>query len=147
MSSAGACASTSGTTGGQAVFGLVGGNDALPQKTTMALITDGASNTLLMSEVIVALHDTDFNTHGDIFNDDVEAAGAMFMTDYTPNSGTDTMYCNVNNDPKAPCTNGTPGTASARSRHLGGVNVLFCDGSVHFIADSIDSTSWQASAP
>jgi prepilin-type N-terminal cleavage/methylation domain-containing protein/prepilin-type processing-associated H-X9-DG protein len=136
--------STIGTSGGMAVFGLVNGNDAVPQKTTMALITDGASNTLMMSEVIVALFDTDFNTHGDIFNDDAEAAGAMFMTDYTPNSGTDTMYCNVSNDPKAPCVNGTPGIASARSRHLGGVNALFCDGSVHFIANSIDSSSWQA---
>ena len=100
----------------------------------------------MMAEIIVALNNTDFITHGDIFNDDVEAAGAMFMTDYTPNSGTDTMYCTPNggNDPKAPCTNGTPGIASARSRHTGGVNVLLCDGTVHFIANSIDVNSWQA---
>jgi prepilin-type N-terminal cleavage/methylation domain-containing protein/prepilin-type processing-associated H-X9-DG protein len=136
--------STTGINGGLAVFGLVGGNDANPQKTTMAQITDGTSSTLMMAEVIVALHDTDFNTHGDIFNDDAEAAGAMFMTDYTPNSGIDTMYCTVNNDPMAPCSNGTPGIASARSRHRGGVNALFCDGSVHFITNAIDTASWQA---
>ena len=33
--------------------------------------------------------------------------------------------------------------ASPRSRHPGGVNTVFCDGSVHFIQDSIDITTWR----
>jgi prepilin-type processing-associated H-X9-DG protein len=33
------------------------------------------------------------------------------------------------------------GLATARSRHRGGVNVLFCDGRVQFIEDSIDSST------
>jgi len=33
---------------------------------------------------------------------------------------------------------------AARSRHPGGVNVAFCDGSVRFISDSIDLETWRA---
>ena len=36
---------------------------------------------------------------------------------------------------------GIDGTATARSRHRGGVNVLFCDGRVQFIDDTIESST------
>jgi prepilin-type processing-associated H-X9-DG protein len=43
---------------------------------------------------------------------------------------------------------GAPGSVTdaitATSNHPGGVNVLFCDGSVHFIKDSIDVQTWWA---
>jgi prepilin-type processing-associated H-X9-DG protein len=45
------------------------------------------------------------------------------------------------------CGNGYLFTAAhmaARSYHTGGVNVAFVDGSVHFIADSINLTAWRA---
>ncbi len=38
------------------------------------------------------------------------------------------------------------GLKTARSRHVNGVNVLFCDGSVHFITNSVSMTTWQALA-
>ena len=71
----------------------------------------------------------------------------MFMTLSTPNTGTDVMYCRapMTQDPKAPCVEGNPGSASARSRHGGGgVMALFCDGSVHWVANSISLANWQA---
>jgi prepilin-type processing-associated H-X9-DG protein len=44
------------------------------------------------------------------------------------------------------CSTGPEGTGaySARSLHPGGVNVLFADGSVRFIGDSIDLVVWRA---
>jgi prepilin-type N-terminal cleavage/methylation domain-containing protein/prepilin-type processing-associated H-X9-DG protein len=49
------------------------------------------------------------------------------------------------------CGNNDPGTAvqftmahmAARSYHTNGVNVAFCDGSIHFILNTIDFTLWQ----
>jgi prepilin-type N-terminal cleavage/methylation domain-containing protein/prepilin-type processing-associated H-X9-DG protein len=37
-----------------------------------------------------------------------------------------------------------PGWRAARSRHPGGVNVLFADGSVHFISDAVALPTWRA---
>jgi len=132
--------------GGKAPFGYMNANPATPQITRITEIKDGTSNTLLMAEVVVALNNGDFITHGDIFNDDIEAAGTMFMTNFTPNTGTDVMYCRnpMTPDPRAPCTESSPGTASARSRHTGGVNVCMCDGSVRFVSDGVTLQTWQA---
>jgi prepilin-type N-terminal cleavage/methylation domain-containing protein/prepilin-type processing-associated H-X9-DG protein len=57
---------------------------------------------------------------------------------YTPNSKN--FDC-INNDAT---TITAFGWRAARSNHSGGVNVLFGDGSVHFIADSIDLTTWRS---
>jgi len=46
------------------------------------------------------------------------------------------------------CMNQTQqkGLFTARSNHLGGVNQLFCDGSVRYIVDAVDLIVWQAAA-
>jgi prepilin-type N-terminal cleavage/methylation domain-containing protein/prepilin-type processing-associated H-X9-DG protein len=55
------------------------------------------------------------------------------------------FYCHQKppNSPLIDCSDLNCYTGAARSYHSGGVNVCFCDGSVHFIADSIDMTTWQ----
>jgi prepilin-type processing-associated H-X9-DG protein/prepilin-type N-terminal cleavage/methylation domain-containing protein len=132
---------------GVAPFGYVDGvNSGNPRKTRITDITDGTSNTMLMSEVIMAANDTDYDIRGDMMNDDRPCT--MFMTINTPNSGTDVSpYCNGTTYPwNPPCTNAGSGYAqkAARSRHQGGVNTLFADGHVQFVQNSISLATWRA---
>jgi prepilin-type processing-associated H-X9-DG protein len=41
-------------------------------------------------------------------------------------------------------TNPTFGPITSRSYHIGGVNVTYMDGSVHFVANLVDLATWQA---
>ena len=129
---------------GVAPFGYAN-NASSPSRTVkFADITDGTSNTLLMSEVIMAANDTDFDIRGDFLNDDRPCS--QFMTINTPNSGTDvTPYC-LNNGINPPCT--TTGSANshkaARSKHSGGVNTLMGDGSIRFVSNTIVLSTWRA---
>lgn len=43
-------------------------------------------------------------------------------------------------------TSGNKGLTAARSGHSGGVNLLLCDGSVRFVRDGIDQSTWRALA-
>jgi len=132
---------------GTAPFGYTDNvSSTLPRKTKLTDITDGTSNTLLMSEIIMARNDADFDIRGDFLNDDRPCT--QFMTINTPNSGTDVSpYCNSATYPQnPPCTTTGSGNAykSARSRHTGGVNALLGDGSVRFMSNNIASVTWRA---
>ena len=84
--------------------------------------------------------DEDWDFRGDILNDD--ASCTAYMTFNTPNSGIDYIPC-VDKVKPAPCQSQyDPTYVSARSRHPGGVNVLFGDGSVHFLTDSMAQALW-----
>jgi prepilin-type processing-associated H-X9-DG protein len=111
-----------------------------------ASITDGTSNTLLMSETLMAKVAPDSDWRGDIHNDD---GVFRFHTVVTPNSSapdliSSTAYFTPNNDPLMPVALGNPQRAAARSRHAGGVNASMCDGSVRFVRNAIDLNTWRA---
>jgi prepilin-type processing-associated H-X9-DG protein len=109
-------------------------------------ITDGTSNTLLMSEVKVGLPNGNSQDHrGDVFNDDYN--GCMF-NGYTPPNSTFHDYasggCQYPFQTNPPCVSKTPTFNTARSWHAGGVNALLADGSVKFFKDSISVPVWRA---
>jgi prepilin-type processing-associated H-X9-DG protein len=111
-------------------------------------LTDGLSNTLLMSEARIAnrprISSSDFENRTSILNDD--NPGPAFMTITGPNSTTpDQLTCDVNDQETAPCINTENDTyQAARSRHPGGVNTALCDGSVRFVGNTVSIEAWQA---
>jgi len=120
-------------------------NASLPKVVKLNTISDGTSNTLLMSEVIMASQDADFDIRGDFLNDDRPCT--QFMTINTPNTTNAdvTPFC-LNNGVNPPCTTAGSGNShkAARSKHSGGVNTLMADGSIRFVRSSIASATWRA---
>ena len=117
-----------------------------------AHFSDGLSNTVLMSELLMPPRDTDYDLRSSIMNN--TAGGCSFMTVNTPNSGVDRVGCygpSSTTDP-GPCvpyssdrwTAEYDGFNSARSRHAGGVHAMLGDGSVRFVSDNVSLGVWQA---
>ncbi len=126
-------------------FSHINGDRSKPRPTKISNIVDGTSHTLLLSECLRAWITTDNDWRGDIHNDDGEF---RFHTLVTPNTSAQDLIGRATdtNDPLMPflVQSGTAQVTAARSRHRGGVNVAFCDGSVHFITDFISSATWKA---
>jgi prepilin-type N-terminal cleavage/methylation domain-containing protein/prepilin-type processing-associated H-X9-DG protein len=117
-----------------------------PGSTKMASITDGTSNTLFLSEYLIAKSPDDNDWRGDIHNDD---GIFRFHTDpLTPNSTAADILLNGwfqnANDPAMPAAAGNPQYNAARSRHSGGVNALLADGSCRFVRNSIPIATWRS---
>jgi prepilin-type N-terminal cleavage/methylation domain-containing protein/prepilin-type processing-associated H-X9-DG protein len=111
----------------------------------LSAITDGLSNTMITSEVIVG---RGFDLRG--FSWWFE--GAAFEGYLGPNSTSpdllqSPLYCNYPAQGNPPCA-GAPSilaiTTAARSKHPGGVNVGLADGSVRFVKDTVNILSWRA---
>ncbi len=130
---------------------------AFNQSFGLQTITDGTSNTLLMSEVIACVPSNgaigaDVDHRGMIYNDDHNCA--MFMAYTQPNSIIPDyvpQYCIYPFSTNPPCFKdspaehaGTPSFNAARSFHPGGVNAVNADGSVKFVKNSINLSVWQA---
>ena len=112
----------------------------------LAEITDGLSNTLLLSE---SLQGFDDDCRGLTFR----GAGAFFTAYCGPNSKnadiTETRVGKCVDVPYAnlPCSMGAstvePFRFAARSRHRSGVNAALADGSVRFFSDSVGIETWR----
>lgn len=116
---------------------------------TMVEITDGTSNTLLLSETMRFNSSTSNDRRGRMFNS--YQGETFFSTLYAPNTpNADAQYsCGTSLPAFAPCnaiTNSPNSIITPRSYHNGrsGVNAAFCDGSVHWIVDGIAIGTWQA---
>jgi prepilin-type processing-associated H-X9-DG protein len=117
-------------------------------------ITDGTSNTLLLSETCTwnagsANAPTSDDRRGRMFNS--YQGETFFSTLYAPNTATaDSQYsCGASLPPYLPCAavaSGSGSVNSARSLHNGkaGVNAAFADGTVKFIPNSIGIQTWNA---
>lgn len=121
--------------------------------TKAAKIKDGLSNTVAIAEYLTGLDAQD--ARGLFYTN---RAGSQFLyPTQQPNSkaGDNLLswhasFCptsGVRNRPEInlPCIPGgdNENYASPRSMHMGGVQTVFCDGSVHFIGDSIDLSTWR----
>ncbi len=125
-------------------------------------ITDGSSNTVMLSELLT-VNSTQDGRGAWMWTG---SGGSTFQTFTAPNSPTpdkvqacqgNTNGGSNNLDPTLPCiqhkhpTNPTgvdPSWgdlwAAARSKHTGGVNAAMGDGSVRFVRNSINPQAWQA---
>ena len=128
-------------TGATAPFYHINGNRSTPGKVMLATISDGTSNTLMMSETLMAKSPDDNDWRGDIQNDD---GVFKFMTITTPNSSSpDIVNWAVGPaDPFMPYSTAGSQYSAARSRHSGGVNVALCDGSIRFVSNNVGATPW-----
>ncbi len=111
----------------------------------VADIRDGTTNTAMVSEIRLA--------EGEDFRGVMHyPEGPFYQHNYTPNSLVPdeirTAFCV--DEPAAPCIGTFSDWATrelimtARSHHPGGVNLLLGDGSVRFVAESLDLDIWQA---
>ncbi len=115
--------------------------------TKISAITDGLSNTLMTSELVIASPSNDLRGYT------WWGPSASFTAIIPPNS---TFPDNMGNGgcsaTSPPCNGGTNNPTSgqpevylgARSKHAGGVNAGMCDGSVRFFKNSINVVTWMA---
>ncbi len=134
-------------------------------KVKIATIVDGLSNTLLMGESIVGEHDHLLHQGTDWTQDAVpggsgphvigwglENSGFFRISTIIPiNISPPTNHEDYDSSGNFVCS--FPQTLTEdynwatswgfKSRHPGGVNFVFCDGSVHFVSQSIDMLTYQ----
>jgi len=147
------------------------GNDgSLNNVITLASITDGTSNTQLMSEFVKGTQGQNrpglnlamssaqyqqplsFNPGLTLFDSQACQASTTISWDFkgeywiAHDGGRGGAITNINQPNQKSCNAGSQidNTISPQSQHSGGVNVLFLDGSVKFIKSSVSRVTWWA---
>jgi prepilin-type processing-associated H-X9-DG protein len=128
-------------------------------KTKITDITDGTSNTMLVSECLnntgnPSAGTTTCGTGGteDWRGNLTYPENSMFNWNFTPNSSNPDWLrtCLCTSTPTAPCVGKFASYSTrnmivtARSLHAGGIQVLMADGSVRFVSNDIALATWQA---
>lgn len=113
-------------------------------------IVDGTSNTMIMGEYLRSRGAT--NDQRGLHWGDQPGYGHIYASGNPNTSTPDFIYqgwCDNQPAQGLPCSSGDSGpnnVAYSRSKHSGGVNTLFADGTVRFISQSINLSTWQAMA-
>ncbi|MCA9189894.1 MAG: DUF1559 domain-containing protein, partial [Planctomycetales bacterium] len=128
-------------------------NDGVP----LRKIKDGTSKTLMMAEILVLPELDSQNAWGGPYSDIVTCLGGQSFTTWLPPNSpigddiarlvVEARYYEQNNIPiprRVSGDNTFMQTFGSRSHHPGGVEATNCDGSVQFVADSIDLQTWRA---
>lgn len=125
------------------------------QPARMTDITNGTGNTMIFGEYLTGLPHTEApNDMRGVHWIDVPGMSQLY-THAAPNTAIPDVFnpsarfCppSYNRpDLNLPCAGGSLDemTAASRSRHPGGVQVLKADGSVHFVSQNINLSTWQA---
>jgi prepilin-type N-terminal cleavage/methylation domain-containing protein/prepilin-type processing-associated H-X9-DG protein len=139
---------------GSTVYGGTGTNlngiFYVQSQTHMTDISDGTSNTLMLSEICVS-PDVNRNDLRGRYSNSWEGNN-WFSTANPPNTTVpDCQNYQGISIPQAPMTNSGAGSGAtsqnalyARSYHTGGVNAALADGSIRFIANTVNPTVYQA---
>jgi prepilin-type processing-associated H-X9-DG protein len=149
-------------------FGLIASGDGVFTQVNLGFrdLIDGSSSIAAMSESILGKGTASTGpVPADPRREVLEVPGGSDPTPAACNAGAgtwsgkrgakwldghygNTLYNHyyVPNPPQWDCGNGShnKGLSTARSYHPGGVNLLLCDGSVRFVANTIELRIWQA---
>lgn len=155
-----------GSNGGQGIGAT--GIFCINSRSRIADVTDGTSNTAAMSESLIGQGGSNFTGPGPIDVRTVYCAlgvgtGGLTETErdtcttwnvrrgrcWADGDYNSTLYNHHDApNPAKPdlVRHNNPGWRAARSNHAGGANVLLADGSVRFVTQTVDLTTWRSLA-